>query len=358
MAHKRALRNSRRRKVLRTELLENRLLLTGVESEPNNIAAEANTLLIEESTVVPGLNRGVMEGTIESADSDFFEFTALAGDLVSVSVNAVNSMLDPNVVLRNSAGGQLAIDYSGGPDQNSLLATYEISSSGSYLLEVIGNGNTSTGEYALTVITTSSLSLESDQHYFNDNKSRAEPLDLSISGNTFSVSAIGTIMASEGNNSDEDFFAAEFLNADTDVSLSIRKPEWSAVSTVLELVGSDGEPILDTAPDPELFNGTIAADDLYYVRVSAADGAGPDAQYVLDVAITDAVSPVVNEVTRLPSGGESTSSLVASFVTIFSEELAVETVVDSTMDLLGAGDDGSFGTADDVPYNLEFTYRE
>ena len=88
----------------------------------------------------------------------------------------------------------------------------------------------------------------------------------------------------------------------------------------------------------------------------ALSTAGVNAQYVLDVSVADLVPPVVSSVTALPAQGQSTTQLLSSFAVNFSEKLTVSTVTASAFDLRGAGADGQFDTADDVPYTLSLTY--
>src|SRR5690606_15248374 len=78
------------------------------------------------------------EGSIDPAlggdywsDPDYWSFSAVAGDRISVSVDAQGG-LDPLLELYNSAGGYLTGDDNGGPDGNALLSDYLIESSGTY----------------------------------------------------------------------------------------------------------------------------------------------------------------------------------------------------------------------------------
>ncbi|MEZ6092507.1 MAG: lectin-like protein, partial [Pirellulaceae bacterium] len=83
---------------------------------------------------------------------------------------------------------------------------------------------------------------------------------------------------------------------------------------------------------------------------------GIDAQYVLDVTVADLVLPVVAEVSRLPEEGGSTNEVLSTFSVSFSEALNETTLADGAFDLRTAGTDGQFDTADDIVYDLAFTY--
>ncbi|MEM9369498.1 MAG: PPC domain-containing protein, partial [Planctomycetota bacterium] len=114
-------RRDQRRKQLRTEILESRLLLAGdSEVEPNGDRFTANQLQMVEG--VPGFLSGFAHGEVTEGDSDFFTFEAFAGDQISLAVDTSVDGLDPQVVLRNSAGAQLRQDSNSGPYGSSLTS--------------------------------------------------------------------------------------------------------------------------------------------------------------------------------------------------------------------------------------------
>ncbi|MFN3168758.1 MAG: CARDB domain-containing protein [Phycisphaeraceae bacterium] len=89
----------------------------------------------------------------------------------------------------------------------------------------------------------------------------------------------------------------------------------------------------------------------------ALAGAGLDSQYVLGLAITDLVPPVVTSANRLPDEAGTLNAVLSTFSLTFSEQLDQGTLLPSAFDLRAAGDDGLFDTADDNVYGLSFTYN-
>lgn len=142
------------------EYLEDRTLLAGVaEIEPNNVIGSATTLPIVNDPVGTGMYTGYGTGAQSPAtsgttwsDPDYFGFTALAGDVVSVAVATPDSAVNPYVELRNSADGVLSSDDNSGADTDAFISHYTITTSGDYFVR-IGKNSSSTvsGDYQLRV---------------------------------------------------------------------------------------------------------------------------------------------------------------------------------------------------------------
>ena len=108
------------------------------------------------------------------SDIDYWRFEALAGDVVSISVDTPNSDLDPYVELHDAADGVLASDDSAGPDGDSFISHYTIPNSGIYYVRVGKSYWASTpGSYELRVDLARGIQLESDASYSNGSISGA-----------------------------------------------------------------------------------------------------------------------------------------------------------------------------------------
>ena len=65
-----------------------------------------------------------------ASEVDSWSFDALAGDVVSISVETPTGALDPYVEMRNSANGLLASDEDSGPGADASITTFTMTSSG------------------------------------------------------------------------------------------------------------------------------------------------------------------------------------------------------------------------------------
>ena len=103
------------------------------EGGNNDTPATATPLPLTEDPVGsglfkrPGLGRqDPLTNYAWESDPDYWRFEALAGDIVSVSVDTPNSVLNPYVWLCNSAGSSVAGDDNYGPDADALISHYTI----------------------------------------------------------------------------------------------------------------------------------------------------------------------------------------------------------------------------------------
>ncbi|HUU82658.1 MAG TPA: PPC domain-containing protein [Phycisphaerae bacterium] len=157
---------------------------TVIASSSNDTLATATALSLTEDPAGGGYFMGRGLGTIRPAisgdtwsDPDYWRFSALAGDLVTISVDTPDSDLNPYVELRNSADGTLASDHNSGPDGDALINRYAITSSGTYVVRVGKYQNSSTpGAYELRVdlVHGNQPTLESDANYANDSPSQGQ----------------------------------------------------------------------------------------------------------------------------------------------------------------------------------------
>jgi len=291
-------------------------------------SAPAQSLVFDNS--ISGYFVARATNSIASAgEADAFSFDALAGDLVSIAVDSPDSNLDPFVELRNSANGLIASDEDSGPGPDALISAFVIGSSGTYSVRILGR-NSTTGAYQLRVDLARTVQLETDANYSNDTIASANLLRKSPSGIQAKVTVVGTIMATgpagtaDAGDVDEDVFDLGRLNPGNVVELTVRLPAGSTLAAKATLISGSGAVVLDD--DGNLtnghFHGTVGSGGNYYARLEANSGAGPNAQYALDVTINDLVPPRVASVTRLPSAGAVTDRVISTFTVTFDESLS------------------------------------
>ena len=307
------------------------------EVEPNNTRIDATYLPLTEDPAGSGLFKGVGSGRQDPAnnqnywsDPDYWRLEVMAGDVVSLTVATPEHSLNTYVELHNAADSSLVSDNDSGPDTDAFISQYTIPSSGSYYA-VVGKYyyETNPGNYELQVELARGIQQETDYNYSNDSVGGANTLTLMIDGANRRATVAGTVMGPEGSHPDEDYFSLGLLlNTGNQVELNLRQPSWSTLNGKVTLVDSSGAAVADSdsnALDGH-FLGTIAANGNYYARVEANSGAGPYAQYLLDVDTADLVPPRLTGLTGLPADGSTTADPQQSFSLTCSEPLDAATV--------------------------------
>ncbi|MFX1538476.1 MAG: PPC domain-containing protein, partial [Promethearchaeota archaeon] len=148
------------------------------ETEPNDTLPSALALPLAEDPSSSGYLLGRGLGNIQpSADVDWWSFEALAGDLISVSVDTPDSDLNPYVSLRDAADILLSSDSNGGPGADAFISRYVITSSGTYYVRITSEYS-GTGSYEVRVDLARGIELESDRDYANDTLAGADSLTL------------------------------------------------------------------------------------------------------------------------------------------------------------------------------------
>ncbi len=291
------------------------------------------------------------------SDPDYWSFSALAGDVVSICVDTPDSDLDPYVELRNAADGALASDDNSGPGNDSYIACYAVPISGQYFVRVGKYYSSSTpGAYQLRVEVARSVQLESDAGYSNDSPAGANALNLDPGDPGHATGKMtGTVMAAEGANTDEDYFSLGMLDMGVVVTMNAWLPSDGTLHPRLQLVDAEGTAVPDAdgnAADGH-FSATVGDAKSYYAIVDADSGAGTLGQYVLQVDLADAAPPTIVQIDGLPAAGATSDRVISSFSITFSEQMAPQMVNDPTaFDLREDGADGVFDTADDTVITL------
>ena len=305
------------------------------EGDNNDTQATATELPLVEDPAGSGYYTGRGQGLIDPApynsysESDWWRFEALAGDRVSVSMDTPGSVLNAYVYLYDASGTQLTANDDSGPDQDAFISRYVIPTSGTYYVRASKSRYyQGPDSYQLRVDLARGIDLESDAGYGNDSVGGANTLVLALGApGEQSATVAGTVMGPEGANADEDLFGWGTVNAGNTVELSVRLPETSTLDPRVMLLDGTGTEVADADGDPNdgHFQANLAADGVYYAQVAANAGAGELGQYLLDVAVTDLVPPMVVS-TGLPGEGTTTGQLISSFAVEVSEDLKAATV--------------------------------
>ncbi len=247
-------------------LSSNRSALRLQAADVGNSIDSAASLTLAEELAGSGFFVSHVTSSSESAsDVDYFKFSALAGDIVSISLDtAASSYLH----LRNSADGEVASDNDGGPYSNDLISGYVVPSSGTYYARVACYSGE--GAYTLTVTLARGIGMEYDREYSNDAIERANALTLVPFGSSKKGTVAGTLMWRQGGQWDDDYYSLGVLNVGNSVELSVRLPGSSLAVPVLKVVNSKGEAVVDEDLSDGVFKGKIAANDSYYAVVSTA----------------------------------------------------------------------------------------
>ncbi len=119
---------------------------TGVLSEPNDIIAQAISTGINGSGTFSASGVIGDNPNISSGDVDLYQVQLNAGNSLNASVDAsgtIGSSLDSYLRLFDSSGTQVAADDDGGPGSDSLIANFQVPTTGTYYLGVSGFGNSS-----------------------------------------------------------------------------------------------------------------------------------------------------------------------------------------------------------------------
>ena len=141
------------------------------------------------------------------SEVDYWSFDALAGDVVSLSVDTPASALNPYIQLRNSADGLLVGNDDSGPDSDGFISHFTITSSGTYYALVGSSGGT--GSYQARVDLVRGLQIEADADYANDAIAGANALRKTAAAAQARARIAGTVMAG----GDVDTFYLGRLNA-------------------------------------------------------------------------------------------------------------------------------------------------
>ena len=250
----------------------------------------ATALPLAEDPAGSGYLVGRGLGSIQpSSDVDYWSFEALAGDVVSVSVDTPDSGLNPRCVavqrggqpvgvgrLRRRSGRRCVHQPLRDCQQRDVLRAGERDRT----------GRQHTGSYQLRVDVARGIQLESDANYANDSIAGANVLTMPTVGARRSAVIAGTVMSPEPGNVDEDYFNLGTVRNGETILVSLRLPGSSNLRPAVEIRDSSNR-VLEVAVSPidTAARAHITTTGTYYAVVVAFSGQGPYGQYLMNAAV-------------------------------------------------------------------------
>jgi serralysin len=251
------------------------------------------------TTYNPAVNQ-VVQGQIGSTgDHDWYRVNLTAGQTYTFALvgTGINDVRDPELFLRNSAGGLIISDDDSGPESSSAI-TYTATASGTYYLDAGAFNNGGTGQYGL------SITQGTRAHYDIKMGAGAVDADTSWSGTpgTGATVTYGFRMSAPG------YAVAGSATQATFSQLTAQ--EIAAVDSIMQL-WSDASGITFTLVNPGGYtdNATILFSNYY----DQNDGAGAFAFYPGSTAAGSAAGDVY-----LNTSSVSTTSLPMGSYSFFA----------------------------------------
>ena len=306
----------------------------------------ATVLPMTESPVGSGFFTSEALGTLFTGlDNDYYRFNAQAGDVVTIRIESDNPNMSTYLYLQNGAGTTQTSTGGGGTTQ---IQDYTITAPGLYYVLVSGNGNsTYSSHYTLRVDQGRGATLEVES---NDTQASANYLPMSLANGTYGGDAGGALLVGDGG----DYYVLRTLNAGNTIEGTLNLPSFGTLQpgdVTLDIEKAGSTTALATSTSGTI-NYVVPSDGIYYVHVVGSADFGIRAQYLLQVQVLDSVRPVITS-TTLPTQGTTSTAEIDRFSVNFSEDpLASAANNPANFDLRAAGPDGTFGTGDDIVYQL------
>ena len=313
-----------------------------------------HTLLGNEDTgladdpQLAGMTQGYGRGALQnSTDVDTWKFSARAGQRMFISAeNPGNpAATGRRYRLLNGQGQQLFdfyADYYG-----RLHSGYTIPYDGSFFLEVRPNYQTNI-EYRFAIsLFDNAIQYETES---NNNTGQADGLGFSLNAGTREAQVFGIVHSSDNVG---DYFDLGGLAEGTQISLSLVTPgpERSTLDPLLSIWDSSGATTAKVAGEQgaRTLSYTVGAGEGGTFYASVGSGTRDMfARYLMTVQLTDTLPPEITA-TSLPAEGATTLTLPEGFTLTSNEDLLASTVNElANYELIEAGDDGVFGSSDDV----------
>ena len=185
------------------------------EGRDNDTIAKSTALPLTEEPGVPGLYLARAVGTIDpTSDSDYYSFEAVAGDKVSVAMDAAGASHYGYVEVLNSAGSSIGSAYNYYSANNILHADgITIPTSGTYHVRVFAYRSYYTHTYRLRLDVARGVGLERE-----DNGSPSSPNQLTFiqAGATRTARVAGALDTT----SDYDHFGWGTINAGNSIEIT------------------------------------------------------------------------------------------------------------------------------------------
>ena len=325
------------------------------EGQGNHSLSEAVPLQLQEDPAASGYAQTVTfgQGALAPAgDADWWQVQAEAGDRLALwSDPAPGSDLGMRLYLYNELGQNLTSGYLSGPAGGAYVSGYQVQTTGTYYAQVVYVYGTPGQLYQVHVERARGLDLETDAAYSNDNQNGADPVALAAAGSKSIGAVAGTVMDDENGNVDEDYFQLGAVDPDETILLSVALPSTSPLAPLIEIRDGSGQPVeIEVNPSGAVARHDVASPDSFYAVLIGTGGAGPMAQYLIDVAIqpTDELDFADLAVASVTAPAQASSGETIAVQWEVGNFGALPTETDVWNDLIVLSTDAQFGNGDDV----------
>lgn len=319
-----------------------------LESRDNNTSATAMPLTLARDGVEPRVSRAWVRGYLsESSDQDWFSFEvpSAGGRLVLAADHPGNfsdSALRFSVFRPNSSSEVYNLYTSQGETQ-----AIELDTPGTWFVRVNYYYDWR-GEYRFRLSVFDppvTLEREGNNSIGNANVAVLTPVEGGVGG-----AVAGYLSASD---TAGDYWNLGVAGAGSNIQVDLRLPDGSPLSATMTLFRADGSVAAAGEPGAARLSHTVpgGGDGTYFLRIAdAGTTRGLEAEYLLDITVTDGVPPVVTDVS-LPAEGSGVYFVNPVFTVHFNEDMLASTVTAaSSYELRHAGANGVFGDGDDELY--------
>nr|WP_143547738.1 Ig-like domain-containing protein [Rhodopirellula sp. SM50] len=323
--------------------------------EPNDRIADAQVPALEQSIAVPQLSRGIVRGTVSGSDSDVFRIEADRADEVLVTIRSTDIFYGP-VVPGNSSDSLRIRSLNAATVGFGATWLHFGRSDEPIFVRVFNDAPLQATSYELSVLVGHEIQFESETRTGNDIMRNAVELPWIQSTSRLDAQIVATATLGDPSFRDVDFFALGNRDAADTITVTTRKTEWSTGSPQIQVVDAFGGVIAQsTSGQPsstQHLTATIPVDGKYYVKTTSVGQWEADSHWLLEVGISDRIAPRVEDVQGLPTPDATGSDFIDQFEIKFDSEIDPDSLTDEDVELLGAGPDQQFQTADDQVFHL------
>ncbi len=304
---------------------------------------------IAETLGFPDLSEQFVRGrdVVGENNADYYTFTGEEGQRVlSDFENDISAFQSHRFQIFDTGGNSLYNNYAYyGYEQ---FGPLELPYTGNYYIRIIGlDGHDDIYRFRTSVID-SETQVESEP---NDSSHQADTVTFVETPGVRSARVFGTCPSASSN---ADWYRLGNLAENATVTVNFIQPADSALVPTLSLRANNGSDIRITgaAGDTSISYTLNAGEEDFHYLLVTCENFTFEGRYILEIEIADLESPTVTSLT-FPDEGAISNKLFSSAVLSFSEDLQPDDVNDpTTYQLTGAGEDGIFGTVDDLDFDF------
>jgi hypothetical protein len=276
--------------------------------------------------------RGPIEGTLTTADEDWFAVTAAAGESINVTGSRPSANTG-NYVLRIANGGGSTLDSEFiSPGELSSIST-TVQTSGTYYIEVDGDSGTYTADVSVAGET---LGLPNDRFETNENFAEAVAVTPGIFNDLAMVDDDLDYFAIEADSGERIDASVLFDNADNNLTLQLFNPGQTLVAESATAANEESISFTATQSGTHYLrvSGEPNAVGLYVLQASVvgsidvtlgpgADSLGPGNTVTYDVVLTNAATDVGSFDFTAETGNTSVVTLTGASAVNGTESVTV-----------------------------------